>query len=47
MKQEPPQDIRERSFEFAARVVNLCKKLDASPGFLEHFLINCYALERR
>ncbi|MFC4994272.1 four helix bundle protein [Rubritalea tangerina] len=32
MKQEPPQDIRERSFEFAARVVNLCKKLDASPG---------------
>ena len=32
MKQDEPQDIRERSFEFAARIVNLCKKLDVSPG---------------
>ena len=29
---EKPQDILERSFEFAARIVALCQKLDASPG---------------
>ncbi len=27
-----PRDIRERSFEFAVRVVSLCHKLDESPG---------------
>ena len=27
-----PQDIQHRSFEFAVRIVNLCRKLDALPG---------------
>lgn len=29
---EPPSDIRERSFQFAVRVVRLCKYLDGKPG---------------
>ena len=27
-----PQDIKERSFEFAVRIVKLCQELDKSPG---------------
>lgn len=27
-----PQEISERAFEFAVRVVNLCRTLDGSPG---------------
>lgn len=33
MKSESkPREIRERTFEFAARVVRLCRMLDARPG---------------
>ena len=28
----PPREISERTFEFAVRVVKLCRKLDESPG---------------
>jgi four helix bundle protein len=28
----PPQDIKERTFEFATRVVRLCRALEESPG---------------
>jgi four helix bundle protein len=28
----PPQDIKERTFEFATRVVKLCRALEESPG---------------
>ena len=28
----PPHDIRDRSFEFAVRIVNLCQSLDSTPG---------------
>jgi four helix bundle protein len=28
----PPQDIKERTFEFASRVVRLCRALEESPG---------------
>ena len=28
----PPQDIRERTFEFATRVVQLCRVLEEAPG---------------
>ena len=29
---KPPQDIAERTFEFAVRVIQLCVKLDERPG---------------
>ena len=29
---EPPWDLRERTFEFARRIVKLCQVLDQSPG---------------
>jgi four helix bundle protein len=32
MKNEKPPDILERTFEFAARVVQLCGELDERPG---------------
>lgn len=28
----PPQDIKDRTFEFAARVVRLCRALEEAPG---------------
>ncbi len=28
----PPQDIKERTFEFATRIVRLCRALEESPG---------------
>lgn len=30
--EESPRDIRERSFEFAVRIVKLCEALDSKPG---------------
>lgn len=32
MTRERPQDIQERAFEFAVRVVKLCRALDERPG---------------
>lgn len=29
---EKPQDIKERSFDFAVRIVELCQALDTNPG---------------
>ncbi|MCG8450111.1 MAG: four helix bundle protein [Pirellulales bacterium] len=31
-EKSPPQDIGDRSFAFAVRVINLCKYLDKKPG---------------
>ena len=28
----PPHDIRDRSFEFAVRIVNLCQSIESGPG---------------
>lgn len=32
MSEKKPQEISERAFEFAVRVVRLCQKLDKTPG---------------
>ncbi|MDX6530680.1 MAG: hypothetical protein QOH41_2970 [Blastocatellia bacterium] len=29
---KPPQDIKERAFEFALRIIKLCQHLDKKPG---------------
>ena len=34
---EKPQEISERTFEFAVRVVKLCRRLDESPGVSRTF----------
>jgi hypothetical protein len=42
---KPPQDIKERAFEFALLIIKLYQHLDKKPAFLEPLAINCLRLE--
>ena len=44
---DKPRDIRERTFEFAVRIVKLCQRLDEKRMSVRLWGISYYGLERQ